>query len=83
MMFDAVDSDALGLTWEPSHQIEQLIDIYAQLETWGSRIVHVHGKDGKIDKELSVNTARGSDNIIVITDFREWVIQTGKESCYN
>ncbi len=51
MMFDAVDSDALGLTWEPSHQIEQFIDIYAQLETWGSRIVHVHGKDGKIDKE--------------------------------
>jgi len=29
MMFDRVQSDALGLTWEPSHQIEQFIDVYA------------------------------------------------------
>lgn len=51
MMFDAVPSSALGLTWEPSHQIEQFIDVYAQLEQWLPRIVHVHGKDGKVDKE--------------------------------
>ena len=49
LMFDAVNSDSLGLTWEPSHQIEQFIDVYAQLDEWSDKIVHVHGKDGKID----------------------------------
>ena len=51
MMFDAVGSDALGLTWEPSHQMEQFIDVYDQLERWTPRIFHVHGKDAKIDME--------------------------------
>lgn len=49
LMFEAVDSSSLGLTWEPSHQIEQFIDVYQQLEEWIPKIVHVHGKDGKID----------------------------------
>ena len=49
MMFDAVPSAALGLTWEPSHQLEQFIDVYDQLVRWTPRIVHVHGKDAKID----------------------------------
>jgi len=52
MMFDAVPSEALGLTWEPSHQIEQFIDVYDQLESWMHKIVHVHGKDGRINKEF-------------------------------
>ncbi len=51
-MFDAVPSNALGLTWEPSHQIEQFIDIYAQLEKWLNKIVHVHGKDGKLNRQF-------------------------------
>lgn len=51
MMFDAVPSAALGLTWEPSHQLEQFIDVYGQLEGWTLRIVHVHGKDAQIDRE--------------------------------
>lgn len=49
LMFEAVDSSSLGLTWEPSHQLEQFIDVYQQLEEWIPKIVHVHGKDGKID----------------------------------
>lgn len=50
-MFDAVDSAHLGLEWEPSHQIGQLVDPIAQLEKWVPKIVHVHGKDAKLDKE--------------------------------
>ena len=50
MMFDAVPSAALGLTWEPSHQLEQFIDVYDQLACWTPRIVHVHGKDAKTDR---------------------------------
>lgn len=50
MMFHEVPSDNLGLTWEPSHQIEQFIDVIPQLKTWLPKIVHIHGKDGKIDQ---------------------------------
>ncbi|MCX7047966.1 MAG: sugar phosphate isomerase/epimerase [Candidatus Sumerlaeota bacterium] len=48
MMFDAVPSPALGLEWEPCHQMCQLIDPMAQLRRWVARIVHVHGKDATI-----------------------------------
>ena len=50
MLFDAVPSAALGLTWEPAHQIEQFIDVYPQLDAWLPRIVHIHGKDAKVDR---------------------------------
>lgn len=49
MMFQEVQSESLGLIWEPSHQIQQFIDINEQLKTWLPKIVHIHGKDGKID----------------------------------
>ena len=51
LLFDAVPSPALGLTWEPSHQLEQLIDPIAQLKTWHTKVVHIHGKDASIDRE--------------------------------
>ena len=35
LMFDAVPSDALGLEWEPAHQLIQLIDPIAQLRRMG------------------------------------------------
>lgn len=49
MMFDAVPSDYLGLEWEPSHQIEQLIDPIEQLHQWLPKVFHVHGKDAHAD----------------------------------
>jgi sugar phosphate isomerase/epimerase len=45
MMFDAVPSPALGLEWEPCHQICQGIDPLPQLRRWVGKIFHVHGKD--------------------------------------
>lgn len=51
MMFDAVDSQYLGLEWEPSHQLEQLVDPMEQLKNWCSKIVHVHGKDALLDQD--------------------------------
>ena len=50
MMFDTVNSDRLGLEWEPSHQLQQLIPPIEQLKSWLPKIFHVHGKDAKIDK---------------------------------
>lgn len=48
MMFNAVPSDALGLEWEPCHQMVSLIDPMPQLRKWVSKIYHVHGKDATI-----------------------------------
>ena len=49
LMFDAVPSDALGLEWEPAHQLIQLIDPIAQLRVWARKVVHLHGKDTSVD----------------------------------
>lgn len=50
LLFDAVPSPALGLTWEPSHQLEQLIAPLPQLRAWLPRVVHIHGKDAWLDR---------------------------------
>lgn len=48
MMFDSVESKALGLEWEPCHQMVSLIDPIPQLRKWVDRVYHVHGKDATI-----------------------------------
>lgn len=49
MMFQEVDSPALGLEWEPAHQMIQLIDPIAQLRRWAGKVYHLHGKDASVD----------------------------------
>ena len=48
LMFDAVPSDALGLEWEPCHQMLTLIDPLPQLRRWMKKVYHVHGKDATV-----------------------------------
>lgn len=48
LMFDAVKSDALGLEWEPAHQLRALIDPVPQLRRWAKKVVHIHGKDATV-----------------------------------
>jgi len=48
MMFNEVPSDALGLEWEPCHQMVSLIDPLPQLRKWIHKVYHVHGKDANI-----------------------------------
>lgn len=48
MMFDAVPAENLGLEWEPCHQMVSLIDPLPQIETWGHKFFHVHGKDATV-----------------------------------
>ena len=48
MMFDALPSDALGLEWEPCHQMNSLIDPLPQLRKWIDKVYHVHGKDATV-----------------------------------
>jgi sugar phosphate isomerase/epimerase len=48
MMFNEVPSPALGLEWEPCHQMVSLIDPIPQLRKWIKKVFHVHGKDATI-----------------------------------
>ena len=48
LMFDAVPSKAIGLEWEPCHQMVSLMDPMPQIEEWGHRFYHVHGKDATV-----------------------------------
>ena len=48
MIFNEVPSDALGLQWEPCHQMVSLIDPLPQLRKWVGKVFNVHGKDATI-----------------------------------
>jgi len=47
-MFAAVDSPALGLEWEPCHQLLSFADPLLQIRRYAGRIWHIHGKDATI-----------------------------------
>lgn len=49
MMFNTVESDHIGLEWEPCHQMVSLIDPVPQLRKWVGKVVHIHGKDATVD----------------------------------
>jgi sugar phosphate isomerase/epimerase len=48
LMFEAIDSPAMGLEWEPCHQMCQLMDPMAQLRQWAPKMYHLHGKDATV-----------------------------------
>jgi sugar phosphate isomerase/epimerase len=50
-IFDAIPSPHLGLNYDPSHLIWQQIDYVRCIHDFGSKFVHVHAKDTKIDRE--------------------------------
>lgn len=52
MMFSEVNSDSLGLEWEPAHQMGQLIDPIVNLRAWAKKVFHLHGKDATIDWDM-------------------------------
>jgi sugar phosphate isomerase/epimerase len=47
-IFAAVDSPALGLEWEPCHQLLSFADPLLQIRRYAGRIWHIHGKDATI-----------------------------------
>lgn len=50
-LFKAFPGDTLGLNFDPSHLIWQFIDCRRALREFGSKIVHVHAKDERIDHD--------------------------------
>lgn len=49
-MFEAIPSDTLGLNFDPSHLVWQMIDCERAIEEFGSRIYYVQAKDVEIDR---------------------------------
>lgn len=52
-LFDATRCENLGLEWDPSHLLCQLIDPVPNIHKFGQRIFHVHAKDAFIDHHLT------------------------------
>ena len=65
LLFNAVPSDALGLEWEPCHQMNSLIDPIPQLRQWIHKIYHLHGKDATIAWDvLKTSGLRGGQQFV-------------------
>lgn len=69
MMFNEVPSKALGLEWEPTHQMCQLIDPIACLRKYVDRVVHIHGKDANVKRDVIAEQGTGGPDSIVDSRF--------------
>lgn len=49
-MFEKIPSRSWGLNFDPSHLIWQHIDVARSIREFGSRIVHFHAKDTRVDR---------------------------------
>jgi sugar phosphate isomerase/epimerase len=50
-MFEEIPSPSLGLNYDPSHMIWQHMDYLRPIREFADRLVHIHAKDVRIDKE--------------------------------
>lgn len=50
-MFEDVPSAHFGLNIDPSHLVWQFIDVARSVRDFGQRIVHVHAKDARVDRD--------------------------------
>ena len=50
-MFEAIPGQSFGLNYDPSHMIWQHMDPIQPLRDFADRIVHVHAKDVRIDRD--------------------------------
>lgn len=64
-IFDRLRSDCLGLAYDPSHLVWEMIDPYAPIGEFGDKIFHFHAKDTAIDRRQLARTG-------ILTDFSWW-----------
>jgi sugar phosphate isomerase/epimerase len=50
-LFEAIPSSSLGLNFDPSHLVWQMIDYERAIYEFGERIFHVHAKDLEVRRE--------------------------------
>lgn len=63
--FERLPSDHLGLAYDPSHLVWEMIDPYTPLLEFKDKIFHVHAKDTAIDRVKLARTG-------ILTDFSWW-----------
>jgi sugar phosphate isomerase/epimerase len=51
-LFNATKQENIGLEWDASHLICQFIDPVTNIHKFGTRIFHVHAKDGMVNRHL-------------------------------
>lgn len=64
-IFDRLGSDMVGLAYDPSHLVWEMIDPYIPITEFKHRIFHVHAKDAAIDRNQLASTG-------ILTDFSWW-----------
>lgn len=64
-MFERIDSTQLGLVYDPSHLLWQMIDPYAPIEEFADRIFAIHAKDTQVDHERLARVG-------ILSDFSWW-----------
>lgn len=64
-IFERLPSDHLGLAYDPSHLVWEMIDPYTPLLEFKDKIFHVHAKDTAIDRVKLARTG-------ILTDFSWW-----------
>jgi sugar phosphate isomerase/epimerase len=50
-LFEELPGDHVGLNFDPSHLVWQQIDYARAIREFGGRIVHVHAKDERVDRD--------------------------------
>ena len=50
-LFNDLDSNAIGLNYDPSHMIWQQMDAYEPIRTFADRLFHIHAKDVRLDQD--------------------------------
>lgn len=64
-LLERLPSDHLGLAYDPSHLVWEMIDPYTPLLEFKDKIFHVHAKDTAIDRVKLARTG-------ILTDFSWW-----------
>lgn len=64
-LFERLDSDRIGLAYDPSHLVWEMIDPYEPIRQFKDKIFHFHAKDARIDRQQLAKTG-------ILTDFSWW-----------
>ncbi|RRD94726.1 sugar phosphate isomerase/epimerase [Clostridiales bacterium COT073_COT-073] len=64
-LFEKLNSQNVGLCYDPSHLVWQMIDPYRPIAEFGDKIFHFHAKDTQVDQERL-------SEVGILTDFSWW-----------
>ena len=64
-IFEKLDSGMVGLAYDPSHLVWEMMDPYEPVQEFADRIFHFHAKDTAIDRKQLSRTG-------ILTDFSWW-----------